>query len=106
VEPTFKRIGIDAACTLLSHPDILILDVRDPASFQRAHIAAAVNVSPENVFPVLQSAPKNRPVLIYCYHGNSSQTYAQLFADYGFTEVYSLDGGYEEWHVRRGPPPP
>jgi rhodanese-related sulfurtransferase len=106
VEPTFKRIGTDAACTLLSRPDILILDVRDPASFQSAHIAAAVNVNPENVFTVLQSTAKERPVLIYCYHGHSSQTYAQLFADFGFTEVYSLDGGYEQWHAQQGPPPP
>ena len=37
---------------------------------------------------------KEAPLLIYCYHGNASKTYAQMFADFHFTRVFSIDGGY------------
>jgi thiosulfate sulfurtransferase len=36
---------------------------------------------------------------VCCYHGNSSQGAAQYFAEQGFTQAYSLDGGYEMWKV-------
>ncbi len=48
------------------------------------------------------TTPKDRPVLIYCYHGNASQVRAQTFADFRFKKVYSLDGGYESWRKAQG----
>jgi len=46
-------------------------------------------------------------VLLYCYHGNASQTYGQMFADFGFAEVYSLDGGFAAWQrAQRKTAPP
>ena len=49
---------------------------------------------------MLSATPKDAPVLIYCYHGNASQEFAQIFSDFRFREVYSLDGGYEAWSKR------
>jgi len=47
------------------------------------------------------------PVLLVCYHGNASQTYGQMFADFGFAEVYSLDGGFAAWQrLQRKTAPP
>ena len=93
----FRRIGFDNACDLLDKDDILLLDVRDAASFARGHIDRAENASPTNLGRFLTETPKHKPILIYCYHGNSSQAYAKAFAESGFGEVYSLDGGYEGW---------
>ncbi len=33
--------------------------------------------------------------MIYCYHGNSSQGAADWLSEQGFSDVVSLDGGYE-----------
>ena len=41
--------------------------------------------------------PKDRPLVVYCYHGHSSQMAARFLVDQGFTEVYNLEGGYEAW---------
>jgi hemoglobin len=98
-EPGFHRIDIAAARQLLARGDVLLLDVRDARSYEAAHIESARHVSRETLDPLLLRAPKDKPVLIYCYHGNASQTYAQMFADFGFREAYSLDGGYEGWRV-------
>ena len=76
----FRRIGFDIARDLLGKLDILLLDVRDPASFERGHIARAENASPINLGRSTET-PKEKPVLIYCYHGNSSQAYAKAFSE-------------------------
>lgn len=39
--------------------------------------------------------PKDAPVVIYCYHGNASKTYAQMFTGFRYSQVFSVDGGYE-----------
>src|SRR6266568_8889111 len=57
-------------------------------------------VSHANISAVLGTTAKAQPILIYCYHGNASREYAQIFSDFGFSEVYSLDGGYEAWRTR------
>ena len=38
--------------------------------------------------------------IVTCYHGNSSQSAAAYLVSQGFTDVYSLDGGFELWHAR------
>jgi rhodanese-related sulfurtransferase len=77
-----------------------VLDVRDAESFRTAHIWGAQQVSTTTLSVVINGTTKSRPILIYCYHGNASREFAQIFSDFGFLEVYSLDGGYEVWRDR------
>lgn len=37
------------------------------------------------------------PLMVMCYHGNSSRGAAQYLLHQGFDEVYSVDGGFEAW---------
>ncbi len=48
----------------------------------------------------LSTADKDKPLIVYCYHGNSSQGAANYFFDQGYKEVYSMDGGYEAWRLK------
>jgi rhodanese-related sulfurtransferase len=96
---TFVRVDVPRAREIVRDLDTLIVDVRDPRSFAAGHIGDAIQVSTANVGRVIAQTPRKTPVLVYCYHGISSQQYAQMFADFGFREVYSLDGGYEAWCV-------
>ncbi|MBR0566543.1 ankyrin repeat domain-containing protein [Azoarcus sp. L1K30] len=89
----------DAADMLMRHregvlPALALFDVRDEKSYLNAHIAGATRLA-EATFPLqIRGLSRSVPVLVYCYHGNASQTYAQWFADFRFPEVYSVDGGY------------
>jgi len=96
-ENGFRRIDAESASQLLAREKILVLDSRDQASFDLAHIANARRLSSANLDATLLGTPKAMPVLLYCYHGNASQIYGQMFADFGFAEVYSLDGGFAAW---------
>jgi thiosulfate/3-mercaptopyruvate sulfurtransferase len=102
----FQRIDVPRAEALLLHGDPLVLDARDADSFATSHIDGAEPVSSANLGSLIGATAKTRPVLIYCYHGNASREYAQTFSDFGFAEVYSLDGGYEVWHARTPASPP
>ncbi len=96
----FQRINVHSAEALLSHRDPLVLDARDAGSFATSCIDGAQPISSANLGAVIGATAKTRPILIYCYHGNASREYAQTFSDFGFSEVYSLDGGYEAWRTR------
>lgn len=73
---------------------LALFDSRDMASYAKAHIKGADHLAEHSFSDAIASLPKNIPVMIYCYHGNASQIYASMFADFRYREVYSVDGGY------------
>jgi rhodanese-related sulfurtransferase len=94
----FQRLSAtDVAAWLAQHPGALILDARDAAHHERGHLPGSIRLDGRNHERLLMREEKNRPVFIYCYHGNSSQTYAEMFSDFGFAQVSDLIGGWEAW---------
>ena len=98
----FIRISVQKAHELMGSKDVTVVDVRDVNSFVQGHIAQAQAVNDENIEAFLQKTNKDMPLICYCYHGISSQQAASFFADQGFKQVYSIDGGWEEWKVSYG----
>lgn len=94
----FKRVSVSTGGNLIRERNPLIFDVRDAASYQTAHLPNAVYLSDKTLKSTIKKGSRNRPILVYCYHGNASQDIAKLFCDFGFSDVYSLDGGFESWH--------
>ena len=92
-----KIIDIHQAKKFVDDHSAFVIDIRDPQSFQEAHIPGAVHISQENIEAFIQSSDKNKSLICYCYHGMSSQNAAQFLYDRGFSAVYSLQGGFEEW---------
>ena len=40
---------------------------------------------------------RQQALVVYCYHGHSSQGASDYLAEQGFSSVVSLDGGFEHW---------
>jgi thiosulfate sulfurtransferase len=97
---TYQCISIDQAVELILNNEATILDIRDPASFMQGHIENAINVSNSNVEAIIREQDKSKPLVIYCYHGNSSKNAAEYFYNMGFEQSYSVDGGFELWKLR------
>lgn len=93
---TYSCIDITDALPLLEN-QVTIVDIRDAASYQTSHITDAINLNNDNVHEFISSADKNTPVIVCCYHGNSSKGAAEFLAEQGFSEVYSLNGGFSQW---------
>jgi len=96
---TYKCISIVEAKSLIKKGDVTLLDVRDPASFAAGNIPNSINLSNDNVGDILVTADKGIPVIVYCYHGNSSKGVADYFFNNGFEQSYSVDGGFEIWKL-------
>ena len=96
-DPMFYRLFPEEVRDLFSRPNLHLIDVRDPDSFNKEHIETAINASNADVERMIWRLPKQDPILIYCYHGNASQVFAQMFVDFGFSEVYDLAGGFDAW---------
>lgn len=101
----FQRISIAEAEQLLAQRDnCLLLDVRDVRAFCHSHHPNAVHLTEINLKTIIRQTPKDVHMLVYCYHGNSSQDYAALLANFGFQHCYSIDGGFEAWRQELGVP--
>lgn len=96
----FTRISLAEAQELLKNADVCVLDVRDAAAYEAQHIRGAQHLTRDSVASFSATADKNKPILVYCYRGNSSQNVAHYLAEQGFGEVFSLDGGFENWRTQ------
>lgn len=94
---SWQRIAPEAAAELIAARQPALVDVRDEHSFRAARIPGALRLDNQSVQDFIEDTDKSVPVLVYCYHGNSSQSAAAWLSEKGFAEVYSLDGGFEYW---------
>lgn len=83
--------------SLRKRKHVRVLDVRDANAFAQERMPGAAHFGSAELDVAIRSKVKNQPILVYCYHGKSSQVYAQTLADFGFREVYDLIGGFEAW---------
>jgi thiosulfate sulfurtransferase len=98
----FKRIDVRQARALLdAAPEngLQIIDIRDEQSYVNGHISSALHIDNSTVQPFVENANTSKPLLVYCYHGNMSQSAAAYFGEQGFEEAYSMDGGFSDWEV-------
>lgn len=94
-----NRMNAQQACDLLKEGKLKVVDIRDPQSYEGGRISTAERLDNSNLQDFINNNPKDQPVLVCCYHGMNSQGAADYLKGQGFTEVYSLDGGYEFWKV-------
>jgi len=83
----------------LADKTYVVVDIRDPASFQSGHIPGSIHLTNESLPDFLREADMDAPVVVCCYHGHSSQQAAQFLISQDFTDVYSLDGGFTQWQA-------
>ena len=91
------QIQIHGAKQKLDAKECLFVDIRDPTSYRQAHIPGALHLHDGNVQEFLQNTDKDRAVVVYCYHGNSSLGATAFLLEQGFKDVASMSGGFEAW---------
>ncbi|MBI6851963.1 MULTISPECIES: thiosulfate sulfurtransferase GlpE [Pseudomonas syringae group] len=94
----FKRIPPEQAQALREQGAVLV-DVRDPQAFASNHITDSHHLDNHSIADFIAKADLDKPLVVVCYHGNSSQSAAAYLVGQGFSEVYSLDGGFELWRT-------
>ena len=94
------------------HSNTLLIDIREPAEYERGHIPGAVLI-PRGLleFDLVQllerspggSAPEDADIILYCGTGGRSALAAKSLDDMGFNNVKSMDGGIVAWAEARFP---
>ena len=93
----FAHISAQDAHQKLEAGEARLVDIRDPQSFETAHAVGAFHLTNGSLVRVMNEVDFDTPVIVMCYHGNSSQGAAQYLLQQGYDAVYSLDGGFEAW---------
>ncbi len=95
----YERIDQNQALGLINDEGAVVVDVRDPASYEAGHIQNALHLSQDNLGEFVSATNKTLPIIVCCYHGNSSQGAADFLNQQGFDRCYSLDGGFTAWQT-------
>lgn len=94
----FKRIPPEQA-QALREQGAVVVDIRDQPTFAAGHISGATHLDNQSAADFIRAADLDAPTVVVCYHGNSSQSAAAYLVSQGFSDVYSLDGGFELWRA-------
>lgn len=103
----------ELAAYLKQQPEPRLIDVREPAEFSQGHILGAINY-PRGVLEMqLANHPAvaasgcaadvalaqlaSAPLYLICRSGGRSALAAESLQRMGFTEVYSVAGGMQDW---------
>ena len=92
----FKRISVEQAKNLCADGAVMG-DIRDPESFASGHAKGAIHLDNHSLAEFIAQADLDAPTIVVCYHGHSSQSAAAYLHSQDFSDLYSMDGGFEEW---------
>ncbi len=85
------------------HPELVLLDVREPVELRMASIPGALAMPMRTVPARLHELPKDRPIAVICHHGGRSYQVARFLLAQGFGDVANVDGGIDAYATQVDP---
>jgi hydroxyacylglutathione hydrolase len=79
------------------HPDLQIVDVRNPGEVALGSIPGSVSIPVGQLPSRLGELDADRPTVVYCAGGYRSSAAASLLRANGFSDVSDILGGYTAW---------
>mgnify|MGYP006099911597 FL=1 len=105
-EPILQIISLEQAREFYEK-DILFLDARDEAYFNKGHIKGSLKniFFMELLFNIESLQSKQDPLVVYCGDPGcgDSEDLAYNLQDAGFTKLYVFKGGWLEWSAAEYP---
>lgn len=108
-QPFRDDLTIAQADSLITASDgqdcFAIIDVRTSAEYNAGHIPGALkyDIYTDEFDTALTTLDKDAVYLVYCRSGNRSATAANRMRDAGFTAVYNMLGGFNDWAAEEYP---
>ena len=75
----------------------LLVDLRDPAAYEEAHLMGAINIPYERLAEWLDRLPTDALIVLYDQDGQVGEQAAGDLAAKGYSTVYYTLGGLDEW---------
>ncbi len=82
-----------------AEPNTVFLDVREPDEFEQGAIPGALYIPRGHLEAQVESRipDKSVPVVVFCAGGVRSAFAAKTLTELGYTDVVSMDGGFNRW---------
>jgi rhodanese-related sulfurtransferase len=84
---------------LAASKDIVLIDVRTPNEVAAGVIGQplVIDIANPNFAQEVAKLDKNKEYIVYCAVGGRSSSAVSYMRQEGFTKVYNMLGGYNEW---------
>ena len=80
-----------------AHEPVVVLDVRDTWETALARLDNAVHIPMEELEHRTEELDPTAETVVYCHHGVRSAAVAEFLARNGFSKVWNLEGGIDQW---------
>jgi adenylyltransferase/sulfurtransferase len=77
--------------------DLVLVDVREPHEWAFCHLDGAILIPLRSLPDRLGELDRQRPLVLYCHHGNRSRVALEYLRGQGYTRLHNLRGGIEAW---------
>ena len=78
---------------------VTLLDVREPAEWQAAHVADSMHIPMRTVPGRLDELDREQTFVVMCHSGVRSLRVAEYLAASGYARVFNLAGGIDAWSL-------
>lgn len=96
-----RCIELAEAKALIKAGNIALLDVREKVENDAGHIEGSEHISRGVLEMRIENNPvfkdKGAAILVYCKSGGRSALAAATLQDMGYSNIYSLEGGFDAW---------
>ena len=96
MEPDLEISPAETAA-LLKDSQARLIDVRTPQEYAIAHIEGCPLVDQALAKVIVETWPKDTPIITICHHGVRSLDAAVYLRQQGFTNTRSMRGGIDVW---------
>jgi rhodanese-related sulfurtransferase len=98
----------DAIERIRANPEAKLIDVREDHEWDTAHAAGAIHLGKGIIERDVEvTVPdKSTEIILYCGGGYRSALAADVLQEMGYTNVYSMAGGWKAWKEAEAPVEP
>ena len=88
--------------------DFVLLDCRENQEYEVAHIEGAVLIPMSEMQSRVNEIVEmsDREIIVHCHHGMRSLQVAHWLKQQGLSNVYSMEGGIDQWSAEIDPEVP
>jgi len=98
-----RHVAVHEAVQLVNQKHAVFIDIRSVDLYKAGHIAQSRHLPVADFNNKRGALPKDKPLIVVCERGRSALNAASSLRKLGFAEVYSLEGGLQNW-VKAGMP--
>lgn len=101
-----REVTVAETCSrMAANPQAVLIDVREDKEWEGGHASGAEHLGKGIIERDIETKvpDKSAELILYCGGGYRSALAADVLQDMGYTNVWSMDGGWKAWQESGAP---